>query len=206
MTFQEEECIPRHAFFVYTMRISSHTNMSTSAHGKRPARKNARQTNEHAVIAVMAFVLAVSFFSVERSIGTGNEAHGQSTYGVMPMPWSYQSPVPYIKPITSRASSAAAKRAAQRNGRLGTSTSLRCADSACTNLLDSFEAGNPACLKVKACVKALNVAISSKFCWNDRTCTLLRSLKDFYVTSPDCISVSSPICEYDIRRIILLTK
>jgi hypothetical protein len=61
-------------------------------------------------------------------------------------------------------------------------------------------------MKTKECVKALNIAVASKYCSNNRACTLLKSLKDFYETSPDCVYASSPICEYDIRRIILLTR
>lgn len=181
--------------------------MKKNPRTKKTATKKVRQTNESAVIAVMAFVLTVSFFSVERFTGAENEAHGQSMYGTMQMPSGYQSPLPSAQSTRkARASSAAAKRAERRSAKAGVPIRPSCNDKECNNLLSDFAAGSSMCLKVSDCVKALNLAVSSKYCSNNSTCTLLRALKDFYATSPDCVQNSSPICEYDVRRIILLAK
>ncbi len=181
---------------------------------KKKTRRNKLQPHhENLIVSVIGagVIVAVSFLSVQGSLIHDPEFHGASMYQPYSMPNGYQSPVPYFYPVDnyyspSPSTGLRAQARAKVKSRIGVTPSSKqtCSDRSCTNLIDTFLKGDPTCMKVPNCVKAVNEALVWKKCDNDRTCATLRDLKAYYTTNPQCLLTTTSICAYDVNRILIL--
>lgn len=77
-----------------------------------------------------------------------------------------------------------------------------CANALCSNLLNTFLAGNPDCMKIQQCVDVVSKAIAEPDCMQDSTCYNLHITYSFYYLNQYCIQNSSPGCRKSINDLL----
>lgn len=166
-------------------------------HAKQKAEQVYQPSDAISVLAIAAtaIILVLSLFAMERLAGVPVSVRGESASA----PSDSSVSRTRRRPATVRQSQAA-RRAAARKARTSnasgsaSSSSSACSDHACSNLISSFQGGDPTCMKHQQCVDAVYALISQTSCNAKASCRSLLGAYGFFYANQQCVTSFTAEC------------